>query len=390
MRWPTALRFALPVVALGLAPVRDAAAQSSYPSVKIAGRVQPQFYAFDNADYGASVGPSSNFFIRRARIEATGQIAEHVSFYIQPSFEGGRVLSATTTCDPVTVPAGGGTVTPNCQVSGRAGVRLRDAWIEIRARPESARTNFFLRAGHEKKPFSRYELTSSRNLPTIERGAGQGLPGRASNNLFESAGYLATDLGAHVRAEHTIAGSQKAVLTFGVYNGQGESLNDVNAAKSFGGRATVAITKKLDVGAAWFRHDGIVAGDSSFHNTAFEVDAQWGKVGDPGLFLLSEFFSGEDLSAAKRSMRGFQAVAAYHARIGGRASFLQAIEPAVRFDLGDPDSDAANDQVRTITAVLGFYLSDRTQLRLAYEGQTFQTPGLSSVSGLRSSLAVNF
>ena len=365
-------------------------AQSRYPSVRISGRVQQQFYAFDNSDYAESAGPRSNFFIRRARIEASGQIAERVAFYIQPSFERGRSLSATASCDPVTVPAGGGTFTPNCAISGRSGVRLRDAWIEIGARPESATTNFFFRAGQDKRPFSRYELTSSRNLPSIERGAGEGLPARASNDLFEGAGYLSTDLGASARVEHTLGGSRKAVLTVGVYNGQGESLDDVNDRKSYGARGTVALTRKLDVGAAWFRHDGIVAGDSAFANSAFEVDAQWGKVGDPGLFLLSEFSSGEDASAAKRRMRGFQVVGAWHFRMPGRDPFLYAIEPAARFDLGDPDTDADGDRVQTVTAVLGLYLSSRAQFRLAYEGQTFQNSATPAVNGLRTSLAVNF
>lgn len=383
---------ALPLFYAGLLGLQASAleGQSTYPNVRISGRVQQQFYAFDNTGHAASVGPTSNFFIRRARIEASGQIAERVAFYIQPSFEAGRSLSARAACEPVTIPAGGGTFTPNCQISGRSGVRLRDAWVELSARPDSARTNFFLRAGQEKRPFSRYELTSSRNLPTIERGAGQGLPGRASNNLFEDAGYLSTDVGAHARIEHTLGGSRKAILTFGVYNGQGESLNDVNAGKSFGARATVAVTNKLDVGGAWYRHDGIVAGDSSFTNSAFEVDAQWGRIGDPGLFVLSEFSSGEDATAARRSMRGFQVVAAWHARMPGKAPWLYAIEPTARFDIGDPDSDVDGDQVRTFTAALGFYLSSRSQLRIAYEGQTFQNPAIERVSGLRSGLAVNF
>ena len=389
MRW-TVASFA--ILSAGLTPLGPSPveAQSSYPSVKFSGRVQQQFYAFDNAAYASSVGPTSNFLIRRARIEASGQIAERVAFYIQPSFEGGRSLSASATCEPVTVPDGGGTFTPNCEISGRSGVRLRDAWIELSARPEQARTNFFLRVGQDKRPFSRYELTSSRNLPSIERGAGRGLPGRASNDLFEGAGYLSTDVGAHARVEHTLGESRKAVLTVGVYNGQGESVSDVNAGKSFGARATVALTRRLDIGGAWFRHDGIVAGDSAFGNTAFEVDAQWGRVGEPGLFLLSEFSSGEDASAAKRSMRGFQVVAAWHARMPGKAPWLYAIEPAARFDVGDPDSDVDGDQVRTFTAALGLYMSSRTQLRVAYEGQTFQNPALERVNGLRTALAVNF
>ena len=92
-------------------------------------------------------------------------------------------------------------------------------------------------------------------------------------------------------------------LKVGAYNGQGESLNDVNNKKSFGARGTFGITPKLDVGASWFAHDGIttVAGvpDSSFTNYAWGVDAQWGKPGDEGLFALAEYLHGNDATAAK-------------------------------------------------------------------------------------------
>jgi hypothetical protein len=50
-------------------------AQTTYPNVKFQGRLQEQFYYFDNKDYSAVVGPQSNFFTRRARLEARGNIS---------------------------------------------------------------------------------------------------------------------------------------------------------------------------------------------------------------------------------------------------------------------------------------------------------------------------
>jgi hypothetical protein len=75
---------ALPIV------IGTAAAQTTYPNVKVTGRLQEQFYYFDNDPYAATVGSKSNFFTRRARIEARGQISENVTVYIQPSFEGAQ------------------------------------------------------------------------------------------------------------------------------------------------------------------------------------------------------------------------------------------------------------------------------------------------------------
>src|SRR3954462_1084592 len=160
-------------------------AQTQYPNVKLTGPLQEQFYYFNNEDYAATVGPQSNVFTRRARIEARGNISENVVVYIQPSFEGGRNLSGVaTTCTSSPVPAGGGTPTITCRTTGRSGVRLRHAWVDVRLTKEAKRGAFYLSGGQEKRPYSRYELTSSNNLPSIERGGGQGLLPTASNDLF--------------------------------------------------------------------------------------------------------------------------------------------------------------------------------------------------------------
>jgi phosphate-selective porin O/P len=363
-----------------------ARAQTQYPNVKLTGRLQEQFYYFGNEDYATTVGPKSNFFTRRARIEARGQISENVTVFIQPSFEGGRNLTnLVTTCSgtPLT-----------CRTTGRSGLRLRDAWIDVRFSPADSKGALYLRAGQEKRPYSRYELTSSTNLPSIERGAGQGLVPRASNDIFGAAGFLSHDVGASVRYEYKLDDLRLVTLKLGAYNGQGESLNDVNNKKSFGARATAAITPKLEVGGSWFAHDGITTVgtvvDSTFTNYAWGVDAQWGKVGDEGLFVLGEYLDGNDATAAKNKMRGIQGLAAYNIRFQSPTSWLYAVEPAFRIDLADPNTELDSDRVTTITAVLGIYMSSRAQLRVAYERESFQNDVTPSISGLRSALTVNF
>lgn len=368
-------------VALG-----SANGQTTYPSIKLSGRLQEQFYYFSNEDYAATVGPKANFFTRRARIEARGQISENVAVYIQPSFEGGRNLSGlVTTC----------TGTPlTCRTTGRSGLRLRDAYIDVRFSPEGRKGALYLRGGQEKRPYSRYELTSSTNLPSIERGAGQGLLARASNDLFAAAGFISHDVGASVRYEYKLDDTRLVTVKFGAYNGQGESLNDVNNKKSLGARGTFGITPKLEVGGSWFAHDGIVTvggvPDSAFTNYAFGVDAQWGKVGDEGLFVLGEYLHGNDATASKFTIQGIQGVAAYNIRMKSPTSWLYAFEPALRVDIADPNTDADNDRVTTITAVLGIYMSSRSQFRVAYERESFQGDATPSISGVRSALTVNF
>jgi hypothetical protein len=373
----------------------QASAQTTYPNVKVSGRLQEQSYYFGNEAYAAQVGPQSGIFTRRARIEARGDISENVSVYIQPSFEGGRNLSSlTTTCTSSEVPAGGGIPTITCRTTGRSGLRLRDAYIDVRFSKQDSKSALYLRAGQEKRPYSRYELTSSNNLPSIERGAGQGLPGRASNDLFGSAGFLSHDVGASVRLEHKLDEVRQVTLKLGAYNGQGESLNDLNDKKSIGARATAAVTPKIDVGASWFSHDAIVTvngvPDSGFTNQAWDLDAQYGKTGDEGLFALVEYLQGKDASPAKLQIRGIQGVAAYNIRMTSPTSWLYAVEPFARVDLADPDTDTDDNAATTVTAGLGLYMSSKAWFRIAYERQSFQAAGAESVSGVRSMLAVSF
>ena len=388
-------RILSPTALLATIAVGSASGQTTYPNVKLTGRLQEQFYYFSNEDYAATVGPKDNFFTRRARIEARGQISENVTVYIQPSFEGGRNLSGVaTTCTSTPVPAGGGTPTLSCRTTGRSGLRLRDAWIDVRFSPEGRKGALYLRAGQEKRPYSRYELTSSNNLPSIERGAGQGLLARASNDLFTTAGFVSHDVGASVRYEYKLDDTRLVTVKVGAYNGQGESLSDVNNKKSFGARGTVGITPKLEVGGSWFAHDGIVTvggvPDSTFTNYAFDVDAQWGKPGDEGLFALAEYLHGNDATANKFTIQGMQAVAAYNIRMKSPTSWLYAVEPAFRVDIADPNTNADNDRVTTISAVLGVYMSSKAQLRVAYERESFQGSVTPSISGIRSALTVSF
>jgi hypothetical protein len=373
--------------ALLLATASTAAAQTTYPSVKISGRLQSQFYYFGNEDYAPGVGTQSNFFLRRARIEAKAQINEYISLFIQPSFEGGRATSGS--CSPVIIDTAPDTAAVSCSLTG--GIRLRDAYIDVRLSKPEAKTAFTVRMGQEKRPFSRYELISSNNLPSIERGAGRGLRAAASNDIFTSQGFESHDVGASARVEHKLDATGRMVsLVAGVYNGRGESVQDNNEAKSFGARANVDAYKKLSIGGSFFSHDQIVGADSGFRNKAWGVDAQWNKPGEEGLFALAEYLSGEVATAGKPKMTGIQALAAYNIRMKSPTSWLYAIEPSVRFDYADPNTDVDDNGSTLITATLGLYVSSRAQIRIGYENQSFQAEGAESISGVRTALTVNF
>lgn len=381
------------LVTLALGTAASLAAQTSYPSVKVKGRLQGQFYDFNHTTFADDSG-SANFFIRRARIEAEGDINEYVKVKIQPSFEGGRA-PASSTCTGRLNPDS--TVTTKC-TNGNSGVRLRDAFIDVSFMKEAARTRVTLRVGQEKRPFSRYELTSSTNLPSIERGAGRGLPGKASNDIFTDNGFISHDVGASAILLSKLTSHQNLYLQAGVYNGEGESLNDKNKKKSFGFRGSVDVYGKLSVGGSYFSHDNAflttAKTDSSYRNNAWEADAQWGKPGDPGLYVESEYLSGFNTKtgASKAKMRGFQAVGAYNYRLTKPSSWLYAVEPLFRFDYSDPNTAGSSkqDRITTVTAGVGFYMSSKAQFRVAYETQKSQASGTKRVSGVRSAMTVNF
>jgi hypothetical protein len=344
------------LLALAATPV---AGQTTYPNVKVSGRLQTQLYYFDNEDYNPI---SSDLFVRRARIEAKGNITERLSFFIQPSYEGGR----------------------------SSGVRLRDAWIDLSLTKPGEQTAFILRTGQEKRPFSRYELTSSNNLPSIERGAGDGLVKSQGNNIFEASGFLAHDVGASARVERRLDSGRMLALVAGLYTGSGESKKDANSSKSYGIRATADLVSKLSLGGSYFSHDGIAGADSAYRNNGYGFDAQWSKVGEPGIFALAEYLRGENATDHDLTMSDIQVVAAYNIRMKKPDALLYAIEPSLRFDLADPDTDTGDDGSRLFTAVLGFYFSSRAQWRVAFENQSFEASGASSISGVRTMLAVNF
>jgi hypothetical protein len=381
--------------AAAVSTARAVAAQQAYPAIRVTGSMQVQGYYYDRTSFAPDSG-LSDFFLRRARIEAEGEINEYVKVKIQPSYEGGRglVQEPTVICGAAGQPC---TVT-----GGRTGFRLRDAFIDVALFKPASATNVVFRFGQEKRPFNRYSLTSSRNLPSIERGAGQGLPGLQAFDLANVNGFSEHDIGVSTTLTTALAGGRRVTLKAAAYNGEGETvLRDRNNAKSFGFRATVDVWRKLNVGASYFSHDNpnLAAGrDSTYRNTAWGVDGQWGKPGDAGLFVLADYFQGRDLTKAARRILGFGGVAAYHFRVRRAESWLYAIEPMVRWDVGNLNRDisgaalvsALDNKYHLFTAGVGLYLASKAQFRIAYEQETAALAGSPTIRGVRSAMTVNW
>lgn len=368
MMWRSASSLAL----LTLLTAGVAAAQTTYPNVKMAGRLQVEFYDFNNGENAiyaalpaAARAPESSFLIRRARIEAKGNLTENITFVIQPNY-----------------------------TTGQSGVTLKDAYLDVSFTKPEAKSAFALRAGQFKRFFGRYELTSSNNLPSIERGAYRGLVPVSSNDLAVGNGFEAHDIGAGLM----YTGLTKRLAVMGaVMNGALSPNNiDLNSAKSFYGRATFAITPMLSIGGSVASHDFVqrpdttVPADSSATNTGWGLDAQWSAPGNEGLYVMVDYLSGESTINNANSIWGFQGVAAYNIRMKSPTSYLYAIEPAFRYDIAEPNNIIVNDQTTLITAGVNLYLSSKAQFRLMYESQSFEDSSLKTISGFRTALTMNF
>jgi hypothetical protein len=392
------------ILGFALALVSAGAAAAQTPNIRVAGRVQTQFVATDgdsSSGYRPDLVASSGFEIRRLRIQADIRIGENVNMVLQPSFEMGAL-------------------------------RLRDAYLRV-AVARSATTQFGVTLGQEKRPFSRYELNTSNNLPSIERGARfRGFTTAqnsvaAQNNLLEYNGYIAHDIGAN--ADLSLAGG-RWVFKAGLYNGSGESAQDVNGSKSYGLRAIGTLIQDeearpmLRVGGSLFSRDrgvGTVAGttvtflpDSSHRSTAFGLDAEWGDY-RPGLHVIADFAMGEHLDpafAASGSPRNngnvranigdsayttfasIQLVGAWRWQLddptGNR--LFKIIEPALRLDVTDVDVDTGDNRSMLITPVLNLYFSQTTILRIGYDLYRYYDANAAeqTVTGLRVSWQANF
>ena len=363
--------------ALGVAVVTAAGAASlaaQTPTIQVQGRVQLQYRNSSgdstlNGGVGYNTNSVNNYFeIRRARFQTNVKFGDNIYLVIQPSFE-------------------------------MAALRMRDAYLRV-----GMTRNLSVVAGQEKSPFQRYELTSANNLPSIERGVRiLRLSGKEGlNDLLLQNGYISQDLGAGIEVQ---SNDRRYFGKLVVQGGSRESSADVNNAKSFYGRVTGTVLMNkakqpaLQLGASFGSRDRAICNaaanagagcttniayfvDSAKYTTAFGLDAEWGGF-RPGLHLIADFATGNNVLFARRinsgrntanvrnsadsnvaTFMGVSIIAAYRVLTKGPDTrVIKIIEPALRLDYADPNTNASNDQGILITPVLNLYFANSVQLR---------------------------
>jgi hypothetical protein len=272
----------------------------------------------------------------------------------------------------------------------------------------TATSSVALTLGQEKQPMNRYELTSSNNLLSIERGVRlRGVSTVDQNDLLVANGYISHDLGASADLN---LWSNRFTVKAGVYNGAGESSTDVNNAKSYGARATFTALMNaeqlplLRLGGSFMSRDRAVtttssstafAPDSSRRTSAIGLEAEWGDF-RPGLHVIADYATGKNLwmaayrygtgrnvgnvrpnapDSAFATFRSLQVIAAWRVQFDDPTGtrLVKILEPALRFDMTDPNTGMDNDNATTITPVLNVYFSQTTVMRAGMDLYAYRT-----------------
>lgn len=326
-----------PILLLLLASATPAAAQgftlvSDSLRLTLSGRVQTIFNTTDAPGFA-----STEWALRRVRLEANVRVNPVVSGKIQPEYAGSRV-------------------------------QLRDAFVRLDLHPA-----LHLLAGQANRPFSLVNLTSSTRMAPIERGVRiRGVVGARDHiSLLTELGYADRDVG--LQAGGTMPGVPGAVTyAAGVFDGPlRDEVPSANGVQ-YAARIAAAPAALVRVGAAWSRRQFVEDPGASAlvlrGGSAWEVDVELGSPGG-GPRLVAEVAAGDTDPFQGARFRAAQGWAAW--RTGALGSSISGVEPFVRVSYGDPD---AGDRA---------VLPDVT-------GGTLVTPGVNVWLGGLNRVAVNW
>lgn len=343
--------------------------ESGPVKLTLTGRMQFQFNT-TSVELEEETSPApSTFETRRVRLGVALVIDDWITGMVEPDFALGRL-------------------------------QIRQAWMELGFHPALG-----VRAGQWKKPFSLIQLTSSAQIPMIERTVRiRGLDGAIDEagapatrfrgapllgeqqELLEALGYDGYDMGAAVRGR---AGA--LAYEVGVFNGSGSDRRDDNGGKSLAGRATYALPLPvpLAVGVGVSRRDHVVtAADvaATEHGTAWEADLELGGYRQPGVWLLAEYAQGSNLGGG--DFRGAQAVATYYVPTG--AARIEGVEPVFRWSWGDPDTALDDDGGMLFTPGVNLHFFGRNKLMLNWDWYVPQADVLASENAVRAQMQLYF
>lgn len=287
------LAAAPPAAAQGFTLVADSA------RLTLGGRVQTVFSTTDAPGFA-----STEWALRRVRLDAGVRVNRVVSGRISPEFAGSRVS-------------------------------LRDAFMRVEVGPALQ-----LLAGQAHRPFSAITQVSSTRVLPIERGVRiRGAAGAVEHAaLLSELGYADRDVGLQAMGEPRGAPLGLSYAA-GVFNGP--LRGEVPAANSIQYAARVAIRPSALVraGAGWSRRDFVEDPGATVFvlraGHAWEADLELGSE-RAGPRLVAEAAVGDTDPFLGARFRAAQGWLAY--RTGAVGASVSAVEPLLRVSYADPDA----------------------------------------------------
>lgn len=274
--------------------------QSQDNSLKLTGFTQVGYVLWEDG--------SSEFRIRRSRINLKGDILKGISFKLQ--------------IDAVKSPI------------------LLDAIVEFNLSSFLA-----LRIGQFKVPFSLENLTSSSSLDTINRS-------QTVENLCpgRDIGSQGRDIGALLNVKFS-----KIECSFGVFNGSGINRGDLNKQKDIGGRLVFHLLSFLQGAAAFYK------GQYSLNPGGIPVRRD--RAGMEILLiknpfsLKGEYIFGKDDQTSRN---------AWYVQAG---YFLisKKLQSVIKYDSYDKDREMAGDRSDLMTFGFNLFFAENTKLQVNYE-----------------------
>jgi len=267
-------------------------------ALTVGGRVNVQYMRSSADGDNGAADAVDDVLIRRARISVDIKVGDVFDARVAPGFSGGEA------------------------------VKLADVY----ARLNLARS-FRVSAGQFKRAFSIFELSSSSDLPTIERDARiegvSGCPGVGGvctfSGLSKRLQFDARDLGLRAQGDLGTRVQYLATIT----NGEGKNTHDVNASKSASGRVVMALTDALRLAGFGGVHDYVGPDSATHHARAIGADVEVGTWRE-GFHLVAAVMAGDNwLVGTAAGFFSAQALASVYIplRPGG---WFAAVEPLLR------------------------------------------------------------
>lgn len=318
--------------------------------------------------------PELDMFLRRARLSVEAAIDERLTLKVEPDF------------------------------SDVDEVALKDAWGRY-----AFSTALAVKAGHFKRPFDGFHLTSSSHLPFERAVVVPGVPGSrlaSYSGMTKAAGLSDRDIGLTIQGAH---GDGRFAWWLGVFNGDSDSdAQDSNTEKQFIGRAQLSLEAggmPLEVAGAVAYSDAPYVGMSgdaeAEHYTNVELWAGLGAWGQDGPLVHAGLVAGDnpgfndlglpiDLAAGDEfgDLLTWQAVAAYRLPVPGSAA-IEALTPLLRISYGDP-TDAADDEVLAFTPGLAVFFHGRNRLALTWDVASFAADDVDPESSFTAQMQFHF